>query len=92
MTLHGRILRTHGIKEKILLAKREKIVNVIVPIENKSDVEMLAENIKEGISIQFVTEFRDVFGLLFDVPLSNDLSDQIQHERVENKLEQAAHH
>jgi len=25
LTLHGKILRTHGIKEKVLLARREKI-------------------------------------------------------------------
>jgi ATP-dependent Lon protease len=32
ITLHGKILRTHGIKEKVLLAKREKIPNLILPI------------------------------------------------------------
>jgi len=38
MTLHGKILRTHGTKEKILLARRERISNLIVPLENKPDV------------------------------------------------------
>lgn len=32
ITLHGKILRTHGIKEKVLLAKREKIPNLILPV------------------------------------------------------------
>jgi len=38
MTLHGKILRTQGTKEKILLARRERISNLIVPLENKPDV------------------------------------------------------
>ena len=66
MTLHGKILRTHGIKEKILLAKREKIMNIIVPSENCPDVDMLADNVKEGLNIHFVSDFLDVFELLFD--------------------------
>ena len=66
MTLHGKILRTHGIKEKILLAKREKILNIIVPNENRPDVDMLADNVKEGLNIHFVSDFSDVFELLFD--------------------------
>ena len=35
MTLHGKILRTHGIKEKILLARREKIGNVIPSLRKR---------------------------------------------------------
>jgi len=31
LTLYGKILRTHGIKEKVLLARREKIKDVIIP-------------------------------------------------------------
>lgn len=31
LTLHGKILRTNGIKEKVLLARREKIWEVIIP-------------------------------------------------------------
>lgn len=46
LTLHGRILRTHGVKEKILLARREKIWDVIIPAENEADVEMLNDSIK----------------------------------------------
>jgi ATP-dependent Lon protease len=34
LTLHGKILRTGGIKEKVLLARREQIHDVIVPAEN----------------------------------------------------------
>lgn len=66
LNLHGKVLRTHGIKEKVLLARREKIQNLILPLENKADVEMLARNVTEGLNIHFVGEFSDVYSLLFD--------------------------
>ena len=34
LTLHGKVLRTWGIKEKILVAKREKLKEVVIPQDN----------------------------------------------------------
>lgn len=65
LTLHGKILRTHGIKEKVLLARREKINQVIVPYDNEADVSMLPDNIKEGVKFYFVSDFQEVYKLLF---------------------------
>ena len=65
MTLHGKILRTQGTKEKILLARRERISNLIVPLENKPDVQMLGQDVKRDIQVHYVSEFREVFELLF---------------------------
>jgi ATP-dependent Lon protease len=65
LTLHGKILRTGGIKEKVLLARREQIWDVIIPAENEPDISMLAANIREGISFHFVSDFSAVYQLLF---------------------------
>ncbi len=65
LTLHGKILRTGGIKEKVLLARREQILDVIIPAENEPDVSMLADNIREGINFHFVSDFTAVYALLF---------------------------
>jgi ATP-dependent Lon protease len=66
INLHGKVLRTHGIKEKVLLARRERIWNIILPAENKPDVDMLNDSIKSGFNFYFVSEFREVYELLFD--------------------------
>jgi len=66
INLHGKVLRTHGIKEKVLLARREQIWNVILPAENKADIGMLNDTIKTGFNFHFVSEFREVYELLFD--------------------------
>jgi ATP-dependent Lon protease len=68
LTLHGKILRTGGIKEKVLLARREQIWDVIIPSENEPDISMLPENIKEGINFHFVSDFKAVYQLLFTRP------------------------
>ena len=65
LTLHGKVLRTHGIKEKIIVAKREKIKEVIIPIDNLPDIEMLSEELKEDIKFHFVRSFSEVYPLIF---------------------------
>lgn len=65
LTLHGKILRTSGIKEKVLLARREQIWDLIIPAENEPDVSMLAANIREGINFHFVSDFSQVYQILF---------------------------
>lgn len=65
LTLHGKILRTSGIKEKVLLARREQIWDLIIPAENEPDVSMLAANVREGINFHFVSDFSQVYHILF---------------------------
>ena len=65
LTLHGKILRTSGIKEKVLLARREQIWDLIIPAENEPDVSMLAANVREGINFHFVSDFSQVYRILF---------------------------
>lgn len=65
ITLNGHILRTHSIKEKIMVAKRERIKDVILPKDNQSDIENLSDDIKEGINFHYVSNFTQVFEYLF---------------------------
>ncbi len=54
ITLRGRVLPIGGLKEKILAAKAAKIKLVLVPKQNKKDIEELSEEILNGIEIKFV--------------------------------------
>ena len=47
-------------KEKLLAAKSAGIKKVLVPQENKPDVEELEEEITDGIQIVFVTKVKQV--------------------------------
>ncbi|SDB95493.1 ATP-dependent proteinase. Serine peptidase. MEROPS family S16 [Pelagirhabdus alkalitolerans] len=52
ITLRGRVLPIGGLKEKSLSAHRAGLTTVIMPEENKKDLEDIPESIKE--SIQFI--------------------------------------
>lgn len=60
ITLRGRVLPIGGLKEKILAAKTAKIKTVLVPQQNKKDVEEIEQEILEGIEIQYVENMKEV--------------------------------
>ena len=60
ITLRGRVLPIGGLKEKLLAAKYAKIKEVLVPAENKPDIEELSEEITEGLTITFVSSMKEV--------------------------------
>lgn len=60
VTLRGRALPIGGLKEKILAAKTAGIKEVLVPAENKKDIEDISGEIKEGLVITYVKDMKDV--------------------------------
>ncbi len=60
ITLRGRVLPIGGLKEKVLAAKTAGIRVVLVPEENKSDIEELESEITEGIKIRYVSTMEEV--------------------------------
>lgn len=65
ITLRGRVLPIGGLKEKLLAAKMAGIKRVLVPKENKKDVEEISEEIKSGMEICFVERMEEVLKLAF---------------------------
>ena len=60
ITLRGRVLPIGGLKEKLLAAKNAGIQTVIVPKENKPDVEEISAEITKGLEILFVSHINEV--------------------------------
>ena len=60
VTLRGRSLPIGGLKEKLLAAKMAGMKEVLVPFENKKDVEEISEEIKEGLTITFVKDMKEI--------------------------------
>ena len=65
ITIRGRVLPIGGLKEKLLAAKRAKIKHVIVPDQNKKNVEELENHIVEGLKISFVHTMDEVLQYVF---------------------------
>lgn len=66
ITLRGKVLPVGGIKEKILAAKRARIKDVILSVENKKDIEEIKEKYIEGLRFHYIDRMIDVtdFALL----------------------------
>ena len=60
ITLRGRVLPIGGLKEKLLAAKYAKIKEVLVPAENKPDIQELDKEIPDGLTVTFVSSMKEV--------------------------------
>lgn len=60
VTLRGKVLEIGGIKEKILAAHRAGIKTVIMPTENKKDLEDLPPEVKKDLKFVFAKTMDDV--------------------------------
>lgn len=65
ITLRGRVLPIGGLKEKILAAKSADIKKVLVPKQNRKDVEEISEEILKDIELQYVDTMEDVQKYVF---------------------------
>ena len=61
ITLRGKVLPIGGLKEKALAARRAGIRRVIIPAENKKDLEELPAPIREEMTFLPVTNAEEVF-------------------------------
>jgi ATP-dependent Lon protease len=65
LTLTGRVLPVGGIREKLIAARRVKIMEIILPEDNLRDFDELPDHIKEGMTIHFAKTYHDVAKIVF---------------------------
>ena len=70
VTLRGAVLPVGGIKEKVIAAHRAGIKTVIIPWDNKKDIEELPEEVKQSLTFVLAANIGDVLkkALGLDVP------------------------
>ncbi len=71
LTLTGRVLPVGGIKEKVFAAKRVNFKEVILPRDNRKDIEDLPDYIKKGISFHYVRDLGEVIDIAFKAVKKN---------------------
>lgn len=65
ITLRGKVLPIGGLREKVLAAKMAGVQEVLVPVQNKRNIEDLDDEIKEGITITYVRTMEEVIERAF---------------------------
>jgi ATP-dependent Lon protease len=64
ITLSGNVLPVGGIKEKFLAARRAGVQTIILPAENRQDVEEdLTSELIEGVTIHYASRIEDVLAV-----------------------------
>ena len=73
ITLRGKVLPVGGVKEKILAAKRAKITDILLSVENKKDIEDIKDTYRAGITFHYVDQMIEVtdYALLKEKVKSN---------------------
>ncbi|RJR24335.1 endopeptidase La [Candidatus Microgenomates bacterium] len=61
ITLRGRVLEIGGVKEKILAARRAGIKTVVLPKNNRKDLQEIPAAVKKDLNIVFVDNLFDAF-------------------------------
>jgi len=98
ITLRGEVLPIGGLKEKLLAAHRGGIDTVLIPEENKRDLEEIPDNIKQKLDIRPVKWIDEVFAVALQhmpKPLSEDEVQKLLSKRtagVKNKGDQLRAH
>jgi ATP-dependent Lon protease len=60
ITLRGNVLPVGGVKEKVLAARRARVDTIILPQQNRRDLEEIPKELLKEIEFQFVESIRQV--------------------------------
>ena len=65
LTLTGRILPVGGIREKVTAAKRMGIREIIFPVANEADIDVIPKAVRKGIKFHSTEWFDDIVRIAF---------------------------
>jgi len=65
LSLVGDILPIGGLKEKVIAARRNRIKEIIIPLQNEKDLEEIPAHIKKGIRFHALSQMEEVIDRLF---------------------------
>jgi ATP-dependent Lon protease len=63
ITLRGKVLPVGGIKEKILAAKRAKIKEIVLSVENKKNILDIDKSYLKGLTFHYVSNMKEVIDI-----------------------------
>ncbi len=72
ITLRGRALEIGGIKEKMIGAHRAQIKTIIMPKDNKKDMEDVPEAVRKDLNLVFVDHMDDVLKVALALPANKE--------------------
>lgn len=92
ITLRGRVLEIGGVKEKIIAAHRADIKTVIIPKENKKDLEDIPSYVLKDLNFVYIDNVDEALKVALAFPQKNKVPftfAQKSYARLERKDEQS---
>jgi ATP-dependent Lon protease len=86
ISLMGKVMPIGGLKEKVLAAQRNKIKMILIPKDNKRDLDKLDEQVTKGIEFHTVEDVSEVLKLVF--PNDETAKRPVVEEDKSKKIEQ----
>lgn len=86
ITLRGRVLPIGGLKEKVIAAHRAGIKTVIIPIENKRDVEEIPEVVRSNMKFVYASTMETVI----KTALARNIEKQSEYKKDSDAQDEAA--
>jgi ATP-dependent Lon protease len=86
ITLRGEVLPIGGLKEKLLAALRGGIRTVLIPDENRRDLQEIPENIKNNLDIRPVKWIEEVLEVALQrtpIPLKTEIVEEVKSAPAE---------
>lgn len=80
ITLRGRVLPIGGLKEKVLAAHRAGIDTIIVPMENRKDIDEIPDNVRKQLKFVFASDM--------DIVLKTALAYKKRHSELKEAGEE----
>ncbi|MEK7160139.1 MAG: endopeptidase La [Patescibacteria group bacterium] len=82
VTLRGRVLEIGGLKEKVIAAHRAGLKTVIIPKENKKDLEDVPKEVLKDLNFIFVSHMDEVLEDALTKPLPKTSKSEFQQRPV----------
>ena len=88
ITLLGKVLPIGGLKEKSMAAYKAGIKKIIIPYDNKADIEEIDDAVKSSVEIVLAKNISDVLDAALDIKESSDNISlgMISNETAKDKL------
>ncbi|RJQ37708.1 endopeptidase La [Candidatus Microgenomates bacterium] len=81
ITLRGRVLEIGGVKEKVIAAHRAKLKTIIMPKENKKDLEDVPKEVLKDLNFVFVSHLDQALDVALTKPLQRVKKEEVVSQR-----------
>ena len=91
VTLRGRVLEIGGVKEKVIGAHLAGVKTIVMPKENKKDLEDIPKYVLKDLNFKFVGSMDEVLGIALNKPVIEEVKVKLHQVSIKTRAPLYAH-